>query len=119
MTMIAVNLIGVEDGYSTLVEGLRLELGCRDVGAIAECIVAAEACDFHWAARVRERYLGQYFGVEEGGLELSRVAIMSIFGGRWHSGLCLVDGEGCAVDLLWLRSFEGPEEAETAWLGAH
>ena len=59
---------------------------------------------------MKERYLGQHFdvglGVDEDDIELARIAILSFLGGRWHAGMCLVDGEGRAVDLLWKQSFE-------------
>jgi len=122
MTMISGISTGAVDAYSRLLAGLRTEFGCEDVGALAERIVAAEAADFHWEARVEERYLGQYVGldfscddVEE---ELSRVAILSFLAGRWHVGVCLVDGEGVPIDMLWLRTFDGRGEAGIGFLEA-
>jgi hypothetical protein len=110
MTIISAIPGGSGDAYARLIEGLRLEFGCADVGALAERIFEAEKVDFHWEARVRERYLGQHlaydFGDEDIREELSRIAILSFVAGRWHAGVCLVDGNGCATDLLWLRSFE-------------
>lgn len=98
-----------------LVEALKAEFG----GILAERILEAEAADFLWSARVSERYLGQH---EEGGLdeeedarELSRVLVLSPLAGRWQVGLCLVDGEGNAVDLAWKRPFGSLEEAEAAF----
>lgn len=115
MTIISAIPGGSGDAYARLVEGLRLELGCDDIAALAERIFEAEKVDFHWQARVRERYLGQAFSAdlddEQGGMDLSRIAILSFLAGRWHAGICLVDGEGCAVDLLWLRSFDRIEDA--------
>jgi hypothetical protein len=103
------------DAYVRLVEGLQLELGCSDIAALAERVFEAEEPDFHWQARVRERYLGQHLPVDlsdEDALEdVSRIAILSFLGARWHAGVCLVDGEGCAIDLLWLRSFEQHADA--------
>ena len=114
MTIIS-TLPGAGDAYARLVDGLRMELGCSDIGALAERIFEAEKADFHWQARVRERYLGQHFeldfGDEDASDDLSRIAILSFLGQRWHAGICLVDGDGCAVDLLWLRSFERHDEA--------
>ena len=115
MTIISAIPGGSGDAYARLVEGLRSELGCSDIAAIAERIFEAEKVEFHWEARVREHYVGQHFpldfGDEDAGNELSRIAILSFLGGRWHAGICLVDGNGCAVDLLWLRSFERHEDA--------
>ena len=114
MTIISA-ISGSGNAYAQLVEGLRMELGCADVGALAARILDAERADFHWDARVCERYLGQYLPLDlasdERIEELDRVAIMSFLAGRWHAGICLVDGEGCAVDMLWLRSFDQWEHA--------
>jgi hypothetical protein len=115
MTIILAIPGGSGDAYARLVEGLRTELGCSDIAALAERIFEAEKADFHWQARLRERYLGQHFPVDLGdeyaGDDVSRIAILSFLAGRWHAGICLVDGDGCAVDLLWLRSFDRHEEA--------
>jgi hypothetical protein len=89
---------------------------------LADRIVESEASDFYWEARVRERYLGQHFGhdddADDAGEELARVAILSVFAGRWHVGTCLVDGEGRAAGLLWKRSFAAFPEAEAAFARA-
>jgi hypothetical protein len=87
---------------------------------IASRILEAEAADFHWQARARERYLGQYcddgFGC---GDELSRIAILSDLGGKWHAGVCLVDGNGEVETLLWLCTFGSAEEALDAFERRH
>jgi hypothetical protein len=119
MTIISAVPGGSGDAYARLVEGLRMEFGCSDIGALAERIFEAERVDFHWGVRVRERYLGQHFaldfGDEDAGDDVSRIAILSFVTGRWHAGVCLVDGDGCAVDLLWLRSFDRREGASEAF----
>jgi hypothetical protein len=51
--------------------------------------------------------------------EVSRIAVLSSIGGRWYVGMCLVDGEGDAVDLLWKREFDGRLDAEIALETAH
>lgn len=113
---------GSGDAYARLVEGLRIEFGCSDIAALAERIFEAEKVDFHWQARTRERYLGQHFALDFGGddasEDISRIAILSFLAGRWHAGVCLVDGDGCAVDLLWLRSFERRDDAAEAFARA-
>jgi hypothetical protein len=100
------------------VDALRAEFG----GVLAERIIEAEAVDFLWEARVRERYLGQQIGWgiddEDGSQELSRVSVLSVLDGRWYAGLCLVDGEGAAVELLWKRQFGTRGEAEIELLRA-
>ncbi|MFN3387335.1 MAG: hypothetical protein ACK40O_00250 [Allosphingosinicella sp.] len=100
------------------IDALRAEFGA----VLAERILEAEAVDFLWGARVRERYLGQQIGLdfddEDASQELSRVAILSVLDGRWYIGMCLVDGEGAAVELLWKRRFQGRGEAELELLRA-
>ena len=100
------------------VDALRAELG----GVVAERAIEAEAADFLWEARLRERYLGQHFDVledpEASFEEVSRMAFLSFLDRRWHAGICLVDGDGAAVDLLWKVGFESFEEAEIAFARA-
>jgi hypothetical protein len=112
MTMIS----AIENGRcDALVEGLRAEFGA----ILADRILEAEAADYLWEARLKDRYLGQHVDVGFDGddeeRELSRVVILSFLAGRWHTACCLVDGEGVAVDLLWKRSFDGLEAAEAAF----
>jgi hypothetical protein len=98
-----------------LVEALRAEFG----GILAERIVEAEAADFLWEARFRERYFGQHLDAigdeDEATEEMSRVAVLSVLNGIWHVGICLVNGEGAAVDLVWKRPFGSVREAEIAF----
>lgn len=100
------------------IEALRAEFGA----VLAERIIEAEAVDFLWEARVGERYLGQQIGFDFAGAdaseELSRVAILSVLDGRWYAGMCLVNGEGMAVELLWKRQFQSRGEAELELLRA-
>ena len=102
-------------GSEARVEALHAEFGA----VLAARIIEAEAVDFLWDARVKERYLGQHFDVcfddEEGERELSRIVILSFLDGRWHAGACLVDGDGRAADLLWKESFSRRMEAEAAF----
>lgn len=97
------------------VNALLTEFGAT----VAARIMEAEAADFLWDARVKQRYLGQHFdvglGFGEAEEELSRIAILSFLGGRWHAGTCLVDGEGSPSDMLWKMGFDGREEAEAAF----
>jgi hypothetical protein len=105
-------------GCDGAIDSLRAEFGA----VLAERIIEAEEVDFLWEARVRERYLGQQiapdFDDEEAFRELSRVAISSVLDGRWYVGMCLVNGEGAAVELLWKRPFECRQDAEKELLRA-
>ncbi len=98
-------------GCDAAVEALRAEFGA----ILAARILEAEAVDFLWEARVKERYLGQYLGVDEGADELSRVAILSGLDGSWYAGVCLVDGDGGAVALLWERRCERRDEVQAVF----
>jgi hypothetical protein len=105
-------------GCDARVEDLRAEFG----GILTERIIEAEALDFIWEGRIRERYLGLHvaeFAEDEMSEDVSRVAVLSSIGGCWHVGLCLVDGEGEAVDLLWKREYGSRDEAEMALERAH
>ena len=82
----------------------------------------AEAADFLWESRLRERYLGQHIETLDdeqfSSGEVSRIAFLSFLDRRWHAGICLVDGEGAALDLLWTRTLASSEEAEIAFVQA-
>jgi hypothetical protein len=101
-----------------LVDALRAELG----GVLAERVIEAEAADFLWESRVRERYLGQHVDALDDDAvsseDISRIAFLSFLDGCWHAGICLVDGEGEAVELLWKGRFASCEEAEIAFAQA-
>lgn len=122
MTIISALPGGSGDAFAQLVEGLRLEFRCVDVAALAARILESERAEFHWSARVAQHYLGQHFELECNnhgeGSELARMAILSFVAGRWHAGVCLVDGDAQAVDLLWLRSFDRREDAADMFANA-
>ena len=115
MTIISATPGGSGDPYAWLVASLQMEFESSEVCALAARILEGEKAEFHWDARVQERYLGQHLpadlGDDEGGEEHARIAILSFLADRWHAGICLVDGNGCAADLLWLRSFDAREDA--------
>ncbi|WP_156457600.1 hypothetical protein [Altererythrobacter sp. Root672] len=99
-----------------LVDALRAEFGA----VLAARILEAEALDFLWDARISERYLGQHFGwdfeyCDDGETDLSRVAILSFLDGSWHAALCLADGDGAAVALLWQHRCDRREDALAAF----
>lgn len=112
MSMISMNPMGC---CEALVDALRVELG----GILAERILEAEAAEFLWESRIRERYLGQHLDMipddESMSEDVSRVAALSFLDGRWHAGICLVDGEGEPIELVWKRTFDSRDEAEYAF----
>src|SRR5690348_8387413 len=101
-----------------VVDALRAELG----GVLAQRVIEAEAAEFLWESRVRERYLGQHFDATDDqefpSDEVSRIGFLSFLDDCWHAGICLVDGEGSATELLWKRRFDSADEAEMAFLEA-
>ncbi|HZF43677.1 MAG TPA: hypothetical protein VEZ48_09740 [Sphingomonadaceae bacterium] len=105
-------MTSIARGSDAAIDALRAEFGA----ILAARIMEAEAVDFLWEARLSERYLGQRIGwdqdSEEADLELSRIAIMSVLDGCWHTAECLVDGDGNAVELLWKRRLASRSEAE-------
>ena len=112
--MMMVSAIG--NGRSeAVVDALKAEFGA----IMAARIMEAEALDFLWDARVGERYLGQQNALDDDALELSRVAIMGVLAGQAHVAVCLVDGEGDAVELLWKRKCDCWGEALAAFQRAH
>lgn len=103
-------------GSNAQLEALKVQFGA----IVASRILEAEAADFHWQARVRERYVGLHPDDDFGsGEELSRIAIVSDLNGHWHAGVCLVDGDGEVEQLLWLRTFSSFEEALSTFDRAH
>jgi hypothetical protein len=101
------------------VEELRSEFGM----VLADRIIEAEAIDFLWEARVSERYLGQQYEMDwigdERDREISRVAVLSCVAGCWSAGLCLIDGDGAPVELVWKQAFESETAAASAFATAN
>jgi hypothetical protein len=102
---------GLNGGCEAVVEALQAEFGA----ILAARIFEAEAADFLWDARVKERYLGQHISLEDDAEERSQIAILGFLAGRWHVAMCLIDGEGSPVDLLWKQSFGRRDEAQAAF----
>jgi hypothetical protein len=99
---------------STLVSGLAREFGHGAAAALAERFLDAEAVDFHWDARSRERWLGAYESLDDEDIELDRMAIMGLLGGAWFVAICIVDGEGQPHAMSGCRTFGRRLDAEIA-----
>ena len=78
-------------------------------------ILAAEEADFHWDARLSERWLGQYFKVDDDEVELGRVAIFGRIDGRWFAATSIIDGDGMPHGITNRRTFDTRHEAEKAF----
>ncbi|WP_454883455.1 hypothetical protein [Sphingomonas oryzagri] len=99
---------------SALVAGLAREFGSGAADGLAERFLDAEAVDFHWDARSRERWIGAYESLDEEDIELDRVAIMGLLGGAWFVAICIVDGEGQPHAMSGCRTFGRRLDAEIA-----
>ncbi|WP_332805817.1 hypothetical protein [Sphingomonas sp. RT2P30] len=100
---------------AALVAGLELEFGTRAAEGMAQRFLAAEECDFHWDARVSERWLGTYECVDGQELELDRVAILGRIDGHWFVAEMIVDGDGRAHGMIAKRAFSTGNAARKAF----
>lgn len=85
---------------AALIAGLEVEFGTRAAEGLAQRFLAAEECDFHWDARVSERWLGAYESIDGQELELDRVAICGLLDGEWFAACLIVDGDGQAHGMI-------------------
>jgi hypothetical protein len=77
---------------AALVSGLEIEFGRGAGAALAARFLAAEEADFHWDARVSERWLGSHESLDDDDVELDGVAIVGRLDGKWFAATCIVDG---------------------------
>jgi hypothetical protein len=101
-----------------LIAGLQIEFGCRAAEGLAHHFLEAEEVDFHWDARISERWLGAYQAQDDDELELDRVSIMGRLDGRWFIATCIVDGDGNAHGMLGCRDFRSESVARKAYSDA-
>ena len=98
---------------------LRTGRGIADRGYVGEIIdrdiLAAEEADFHWDARLSERWLGQYFNADDDEIELDRVAIVGRMDDRWFTATSIIDGDGMPRGITNRRTFDTRHEAEKAF----
>jgi hypothetical protein len=103
---------------AALVSGLELEFGRGAGEELARRFLAAEEADFHWDARVEERWLGAYESSEDEEFELDRIAICGRLDGKWFCSTMLVDGDGQAYGMMGCRLFRSLVRARDAMLHA-
>lgn len=101
-----------------LIEGLEIEFGRGAGEALAQRFLDAEDADFHWDARIRERWLGTYAHAEEHDFELDRVAILGQLDGEWFVAVMIVDGDGNAHGMMGRRTFRSKAAASRAFADA-
>ena len=99
----------------------RLATGCesavqRDFGAVINRhVLAAEEADFHWDARLGERWLGAYWSADDDDIDLDRVAIVGQIDGQWFAATSIIDGNGMPRAMTNRRAFDTRHEAERAF----
>ncbi|MGN6374230.1 MAG: hypothetical protein ACTHMG_01610 [Sphingomonas sp.] len=103
---------------ATLLAGLEIEFGRAAGEALAQRFLEAEESDFLWEARVEERWLGSYEGIDEDDLALDRIAIYGRLDGRWFASVMLVDGDGRAHGTLGKRPCRSRGSAQQAMTDA-
>ena len=104
---------------AALVAGLEIEFGRGAGEALAQRFLEAEEVDFHWDARVEERWIGAYENNDESDVMLDRIRILGRLDGLWFVATVIVDGEGSAQGMLGCRKFKRQSDAAKAFGGAH
>lgn len=104
---------------AALIAGLELEFGRGAAEGLVQRFIDAEEADFHWDARLEERWIGAYEASNDDDIELDRVAILGRIDGRWFVALCIVDGDGMAHGMMGRRTFSDQELARKAFATQH
>ena len=103
---------------AALVSGLEIEFGHGAGAALADRFLKAEEPEFHWDARVEERWIDAYPSCGEDDVELDRVRIIGRLDGRWFVAVMIVDGDGNAHGMLGKRDFDRRSAAMRAFADA-
>jgi hypothetical protein len=103
---------------ATLIAGLQIEFGSSAAEGLAHHFLEAEEVDFHWDARISERWLEAYEAQDDDELELDRIQIIGRLDGRWFIATCIVDGDGNAHGMLGCRDFRSESAAREAYSDA-
>jgi hypothetical protein len=101
-----------------LIAGLEIEFGRGAAKGLAYHFLEAEEVDFHWDARISERWLGAYDAQDDDEMELDRIQILGRLDGRWFVATCIVDGDGNAHGMLGCRNFSSEIAARKAFSDA-
>lgn len=112
------SIIGTDRVMAKLIAGLEIEFGGGAAAALADRFLAAETLDFHWDARMSERWLGSYEGLDDDDIELDRIAIFGRLDGRWFAAICIVDGDGAVHGMTARRIVRSETTARKAWSDA-
>lgn len=102
--------------FDRLVSGLESAFGRSAAEGLARHFIEAEGADFYWEARLRERWIGTYEGLDEDAdALLDRVAVFGFLDGLFYVAVVLLDAIDGVDALLGLRQFERRGEAERAF----
>ena len=103
---------------AALVAGLQIEFGLGAGEALAYRFLEAEETDFHWDARIEERWIGAYESLDDDEFELDRVRILGRLDGRWFVAVMIIDGEGRPHGMMGRRDFRRASDARKAFTDA-
>jgi len=103
---------------AALVSGLEIEFGRGAGEALAYRFLEAEEVEFHWDARISERWIGSYESIDEEEEELDRVKVFGCLDGEWFVAVMIVDGEGNAHGMMGKRIFGREQAAYVAFAQA-
>ena len=103
---------------AALISGLELEFGRGAGEALAHRFLEAEEVDFHWDARISERWIGSYERIDDEEMELDRIRIFGRLDGKWFVAVMIVDGDGNAHGMMGKRIFGREREARAAFAQA-
>jgi hypothetical protein len=115
MNMMSAVQIAKIDPVAALIQSLTSGLDAEGAASIVRYFVDSELADFCWNARQREAWIGEYESLDDEVGTLDRIVIFSDFGGQFHVGIALVDGDGCVHDLRQHRSFASFWDADEAF----
>ncbi|MCX8478007.1 MAG: hypothetical protein MT490_19630 [Sphingomonas sp.] len=118
MTMVQPISAAADRVMAALVSGLEIEFGRGAGEALAHRFLEAEEVDFHWDARLQERWIGAYGRLEEDDVELDRVRVLGRLDGRWFVAVMIVDGDGNPHGMMGKRSFGRAGDARRAFAEA-
>ena len=110
--------VASERAMTALIAGLELEFGHGAGEALAHRFLEAEEVDFHWEARIQERWIGSYAGGFDDEIELDRVRVVGRLDGRWFVAVMIVDGDGSAHGMMGKRRFGRRGDALRAFADA-
>ena len=115
MTMIQSIGTASDRVIAALISGLEIEFGRGAGEALAHRFLEAEESDFHWDARVEERWIGAYESADDEEFELDRVATFGRIDGQWFVAVMIVDGDGNAQGMMGKRVFGRKSDARKAF----